>query len=406
MGIYNSEEDGKYVIVPSNLESFSDSVVVLHFIALAIKLKYAVHLGTTVLEPFKETREIKFFWSSFFATLRDWTPADRKVSFKGTSDTQLGVNGAKLALWKASPAFKQGYQAFLPKGSCLIGKDEREPLTHYSRLSCTIGAKVSQEGALAALRTLILEYARARTSDWDDIDYEIPLGVALEGIHRTKKIKERGREKVTTLHPRRPSERIEIFSEGEKLLIRPHETPFDHYEELLKPYQEAQKVSIKDVLELRLKAKRIINNAWEVVQNYTAPLTKRRTVAFTYISKKGKGGIALTRSSWDGLLETVRDKADHSDKSLFSPLEIERKSGVISIDAIVEREKALKGLLPLSKLKASEWATHPAWVSYFTHFGTPTRTYASYYQPLRPSEEDSHGLFNIPGESLPFGSDS
>jgi len=388
MAVYKGDED-RFVTVPSNFESFADSVIMLHYIAMAVKLKYEVRLSTTILEPFKETKEIKYFWSAFFATLRDWEPNDGKISFRGTSDTQLGINGARLTLWKSCSSFSQSYVHFLPDKSVLIGKNRLEPVSHYCKLATVGAARDSHEAAFAALKIIINEYAASRTSGWGEIHYNIPLGQALEGLHRSKTVKERGKDKIVPIHPNRPSQRIEVFSKAEQELLKQSENAFNRYDELLAPYKKEQSVAIKYVPAFRKAASKAINDMWEVVQRFTAPLTKRRTIAYTYISKKGKGTLSLTKQSWMDILELIRQKGDRKDISLFSPLPLEVKSQEIILSAadVLQREKALNGSLLLVDLKRASFSRMPHWEEFFTFFGSTQGKYDSYYQSLAKYDE-------------------
>jgi hypothetical protein len=251
-----------------------------------------------------------------------------------------------------------------------------------------IGAKSTQEEALASLKVLVSEYARSRTCDWDeDIKFYIPLGVAMEGLHRTRVIQDKGRQKTTIIHPNRPSQRIEIVSQGESKMVESDEIAFDNHKTLLDGFKETQMVEISRVIDLRKALKQSISNCWEVVQRYTAPLTKRRTVAMTYLSKRGKGSVNLNKQAWNDLLDTIRDKGDRKDINLFAPLELERKNQALQLEigAIAERENALNGRLTLEDLKQTDFADSSAWVSFFTQFGTPAKRYESYYSVIDPN---------------------
>jgi len=206
--------------------------------------------------------------------------------------------------------------------------------------------------------------------------------------------REKGREVRSPVHPHRPSERLEVFSEGEKMLISRSEDCFTAYEEELAKYKDTQFVPISELHDFRQNLKVLINKCWEVVQQYTAPLTKRRTIAYTYISKKGKGTISFSRASWESLLEAIRDRGDYKDIIIFSPMEIERKSERIIFDPvdITQREKAVNGLLPAKELKEAAWSAQPEWVSYFSFFGVKNQRYKNIYNTLsvEDTDEDFH----------------
>jgi len=262
-------------------------------------------------------------------------------------------------------------------------------LSHYSKLSTVAQARETQGECFAALKILINEYAKTRTSGWSGISYEIPLGTALEGLHRTKEVKTRTGTKKVPVHPSRPSGRIEVFGPGEIEFIKADERPFDKYKETLEPYSKGQMVPIKDVTTLRTNAKSCITAMWEVVQRFSAPLTKRRTTALAYASKKGKGTINLTKQSWDDLLELIRHKKDRKEVALFSPLPLEIKSAskIMGAEEINQKERAVSGLLLLSELRKCDWRSDIAWREYHAFFGTPGGKYDSIYAPL---EIESH----------------
>jgi hypothetical protein len=133
--------------------------------------------------------------------------------------------------------------------------------------------------------TLWLERAR---------NYKVPTPMILDGLHRTKVIKERGKDIVLTKKPKRPSKRIEVLTVEEANILRRMERPFDEYKEFLSNL--GKEVAISDIRSVREKISRLIQAMWLVVEKVTAPLTKRRTALVAHMNENERKKVNINKN--------------------------------------------------------------------------------------------------------------
>jgi hypothetical protein len=391
MSLCKDKDGNTYITIPSNFEAHADSVIMSHWVALAVKLHFRVEVTPQVMEPFKQTRELLNFWSAFFATLRDDVKVDgEEISFRNTSDTALGVNSARLALWKASGTFDNGFMGFLPDKSLLIGKNRQEAVSFYGKLSIVNSDRTAHEAGLNQLKTLINLFARSRSDGWKP-RYGLPLGDALKGLHRTKTIRVKGNQsKNEPIHPSRPSQRIEVFSEAEKDLIGRSEEPFDNYKKLLTDSAADQKVDIYKLKDFRAEAHKLINAMWEVVNRFTAPLTKRRQLVLANMPKRGKA-INFTKNTWTDALELIKSRNDWKEIQSFSPRDIMSRYNTTDGITINSMDGFLKGSVTQATFENADWIQTPSWISFISFFGPgPKKKYGGLYAVLG-IEDDVQG---------------
>jgi hypothetical protein len=149
----------------------------------------------------------------------------------------------------------------------------------------------------------------------------------LEGLHRTKLVKEKGKDIVLTKKPKRPSKRIEVLSVEEARVLEFLEKPFDEYKEYLTSLGKT--VAIADISKARNHLSKIIQAMWLVVEKVSAPLTKRRTPLVSHLTENERKKTTINK----GFIEAHKNnnfadcKDDKSNIYTLSPIPLLLKAG-------------------------------------------------------------------------------
>jgi len=165
--------------------------------------------------------------------------------------------------------------------------------------------------------------------EWSSMakSYQVPTPMILEGLHRTKVIKEKGKDVVQTKKPKRPSKRIEVLSVGEVKLLERLESPFDEYKAAVNSLGKS--VAIKDIVKTRKDLSKIIQAMWLVVEKVSAPLTKRRTPLMSGLTENAKKRTTLNKAFLLKLSNSnfAECKADKNSVYTHSPVPLIVKCG-------------------------------------------------------------------------------
>jgi len=116
----------------------------------------------------------------------------------------------------------------------------------------------------------------------DYLNIKVNVCEALRGLHRTKMKKVKGRQVSVTITPNRPSARVEILSDEERMYLKAVEGKFTAYENKLAEYKEGCK--LLDIGKVRLSLKRLIDQQWELISKIS-PVLAPRTKALSSLAK-------------------------------------------------------------------------------------------------------------------------
>jgi hypothetical protein len=276
------------VILPANIMEFNDTATTG---ILKIMMELQIPFEVKECEPFKVTEDdsCRRFFKAFFNTLTREPNEGEKITFKSKNDSARGASAAKYCLLKESTIDKQAL-TFLPEQATESEKRLNILSTYLSKLSGREGPE-SLKRYISTYKFLIDQYCQSvALAKWKaPIDnYTIPVGTALAGLHKTKKVQTTvNRKKITktvTVNPNRPSQRIEVLSEAEKEIISYDERSFKSYKDLLTlPDGESVIINLNNVISIRKKAKSLITEMWNVVQKWSPLLTKRMKLYNSYI---------------------------------------------------------------------------------------------------------------------------
>jgi len=123
--------------------------------------------------------------------------------------------------------------------------------------------------------------------------FKVPTPMILEGLHRSKIIKEKGKDVTLTKKPKRPSKRIEVLSVQEANILTRLETPFDEYKNYLEHI--GNEVDIDKIRIVRAKVSKLIQDMWKVVERVSAPLTKRRTALVSHMTDNERKKLNINK---------------------------------------------------------------------------------------------------------------
>jgi hypothetical protein len=317
-----NREHGKKLYLPSNLESYADNLAVQGLLLCAYDLKYELII-TTVSQTYNISDEVNNFFSMFWSTLRHFN-GESKMLFRGASDFVSGRTSAYHEILKAHLDKRDfGILNYLPS-VCFVGKARQELLTHYAERVIEVSAKKPSEILVRTLKTIALEFAKTRPSG----DLKIwNLSQICSDIHRRRKeiiTAPKRVEKLVPVHPKRPSERIEVFLKSEAKLISEDEVVFDEYQRIMKENQKTL-LGAHEALALRNTCSELVKKCWEVVQKWTGVLTTRSKI----LNSKAKELKInnLTETSVKGILADI-DKEWVKDFAFdLSPVNILIKTG-------------------------------------------------------------------------------
>jgi hypothetical protein len=146
--------------------------------------------------------------------------------------------------------------------------------------------------------------------------YKVPVAVALDGLHKTKTIKEKGKTKVIPKKPKRPSKRIEVLFDAEKSILKSMEVPFDEYSEYVKSLGKEIQVSM--VKRARQNVGELIHKMWLCVEKTSAVITKRRTAFLAPLSEQERKKINFNKAFVEKQIAEFRKRPDEYMESILS----------------------------------------------------------------------------------------
>jgi hypothetical protein len=150
-------------------------------------------------------------------------------------------------------------------------------------------------------RAIIKDWIKFSKKEWLPwvLNCNLSLGQIVHDLNRTRTEKVKNKTKVLVVKPKRPSSRVEVFLTSEKQILRGFEKP---WEDMKSFTGDNKNVSFANILDVRNRYKRLLTLQWEVVQKFTAPLTKRQKLFREFI---GKARVTLNRSNFEKfVLET------------------------------------------------------------------------------------------------------
>lgn len=301
--LYKVGTDDMCVILPANIHEYKD-IATLGLIALIRQLKFPTKIAEC--EPFKISCDdsCKRFFKAFYMVLRRPPNAGEKITFKTKNDSTRGSSAAKFMLLKASCDEKLAL-TFLPSEATegvkrtnilrsylamLAGREKPDTMNKYINTYMFIIDRFIEKVAL---------------KDWGDLcnNYTIPMGTALQGLHKTKKVtKVVNRKKVEvkeTINPKPPSTRIEILNEAERKIIQAEEKCFHDYKRLVFDTETkcTKNIPLREITTFRKEAGNLINEMWGVVQKWSPTLTKRMKIYHSFI-KDAKLPEKMSAEGW------------------------------------------------------------------------------------------------------------
>lgn len=297
------------LFVPSNINDV-DCLLFRQMIDMATDLSAAIVATDkeSLISPENPT-EKEFFYAFFRVILRK--PAENE-SFTFNFDTpqQRGAAQAKLIiLQRALGSQYNNIKDFLPKN--LFGDKGT------SKLDLEINAKAkSKESHInvvkETLRKLIAQYLKFHQSaEWFNLalGYRIPVALALEGLHKSKTVKVKNRVETQIKKPKKPSKRIEVYLESERIVLSKLEEGFAKYSEYVKSLPK-EGISASEIVNVRTTVRTMIASCWSIVERTSAIITKRRAPLLAEGSEK-RNDKDLTKAKVDKALEMLRQKPLH-----------------------------------------------------------------------------------------------
>jgi REP element-mobilizing transposase RayT len=232
----------------------------------------------------KESTSEKDFFYGFFKLLSRIPTDGEKFSFNNDSASAKGAAQAKLIILQKT--LKGAYvdvSNFLP--DFLFNEKRARRLD----MECSAIA-TSQKSNLHQLPNCIIQLVHMwlkfeAGGRWSTLalTYKVSTPLILEGLHRTKIEKLKGKDIVRTKKPKRPSKRIEVLCNAEREILLKDENVFEDYKSYLKKLDKD--VDIDKIKLQRDHIKDLITQMWTIVERYSAPLTKRRTILVAHLNE-------------------------------------------------------------------------------------------------------------------------
>lgn len=299
------------VFLPKNIIEI-DRLLFRQLVALIKAVNVEIRTTDKDFEVNAETiPEREFFYGFFRVLTRQPTDQD---SFAFSTDTPQarGAGQAKLMiLQKALGGDYNNIRAFLPKS--LFSEEGTSKLDlEVNALAKTKGTKIA--ALRETLKKAVGAYLKDNSSSWINLakEYTIPKSAALEGLHKTKKTKVKGVVKTEVKKPKRPSKRVEVYLEAERLILKQEEKSFDQYSSYVKSLPEG--IAAVDLPAIRLEVARLIRECWLTVEKSSAIITKRRAILLANGSDK-KNDKDLTKAKVEKAI------AEISKKDMYEALE-------------------------------------------------------------------------------------
>jgi len=269
--------------LPGNINEY-DRFLMRQIISMSSKLKVELVSTTQTIVLAKEVPSEKDFFYGFFKLLSRSPMDNEKFSFSNDSISARGAAQAKLIIMQRSLGSEYSdVQNFLP--SFLFTEKGGKRIEMEINALATGQKSNIQKLSICISRLVSLWLETEMGKHWCVLakSFEVPSSAVLEGLHRTKVVKEKGKDKILIKKPKRPSKRIEVLSLEEANILSFIEKPFDDYSEFIKSLGES--IAINKIVETRKKVKSIIAAMWIVVEKVSAPLTKRRTAFLAHLSE-------------------------------------------------------------------------------------------------------------------------
>jgi len=310
--------------VPSCIESHADNVPMMGLCELAIRCG-AMYESTGAQALLKVTKEVDYFFSAFYSTILSLKNGDDvHVDFSGTTDSARGRIAAHYLIFKqVCPA---GTENFLPSTTHFTHeKKSTEWLTVYTNriLDTSTSKPVSLLGK--AIRVFANKFIRQIKPN---VIYFFDASQVLSGLHRTRTVTTVVKKKETSstfvVKPSEPSKRIEVFTAEERAEMELKETPFRTLSAGIASLTTAR-VTPETLIDARKQLKREIEACWNVVEMFSATLSKNRG---RVLREALRGNERVTKESIQLFLDTARNwtAAQIASVSPLDLIRITRKS--------------------------------------------------------------------------------
>jgi hypothetical protein len=280
--------------LPMNIKDH-DRLLFRQLIALANDLHVEIVGTTQQVICAKESQSEKDFFYGFFKLLSREPLEREKFGFSNDSASAKGAAQAKLVIMqRALGASYSDVQHFLPQ---FLFTDKGTKRLELELNAIASGAKANITKLQSLIPRLVGIWLESKVGQiWADLarNYKVPVPMILEGLHRTKVVKEKGKDIVLIKKPKRPSKRIEVLSVEEARILESLEKPFTQYKEFIRNLDK--EIAIKDIKAARDSISKLIQAMWLVVEKVSAPLTKRRTALVAHMSESERKKVTINKA--------------------------------------------------------------------------------------------------------------
>jgi hypothetical protein len=309
--------------LPTNIEDY-DRLLFRQIIALANHLKVHIVGTTQGININKETPGEKDFFFGFFKMLHRQPIEGENFSFNFDSASARGAAQCKLIIMqKTLKGLYADVSAFLPR-ALFTEKGGKRLELELSAIA--ISSKSNTQRLLSCIVKLIdLWLPTTNGAAWAALvgSYMVSVPLILDGLHRTVTEKgPKGKDRIRTKKPKRPSKRIEILSPIEAKLIKGCEKAFDDYKAKIKSL--GKEIKISDIKATRDTLKGLIVDMWTCVEKFSAPLTKRRTILTEHLTESDRKRLNFNKQYMDMLRANHFSVCTHSKNHVYtlSPIQI------------------------------------------------------------------------------------
>jgi hypothetical protein len=266
--------------------------------------------------------------------MREWLHSEGKwtLNFKSTTDAQRGTSAARLikVRYALTTINQPDLVQFLPDSIYVDKERKREFLPYYLQMFGGKGKNPHIERMIGTFRQLLQMFLRQKFKG-DEIHRILSLQVssaaALEGLHRRMKRVVKGKQKMHTKTPHRPSKRIEILTSAERKLLQEVEAAFDQYEALMVEKKYEKGIPLNHLNAYRVAASQLVKQQWELIQRIS-PVLAPRTRLLNKIIKQETNKKEMTKMNLSqslGLLSEHLEDVNVRELLQLSPLSLIEK---------------------------------------------------------------------------------
>jgi len=291
---YRASREGDILFLPANIKEI-DRLAIRHMIQFAKESKMLLMTTDQISILTPETSSEKEFFYGFFKLLNRKPFDGEHFHFNFDSTSAKGAAQAKLFIMSRS--FGRNFNdvvPFLPAG-LYSDKGTKKIDLELNAMARSSASNISI--LVSTFNRIIVNYLKRYLQDeWIELaaTYRVQVSAALEGLHKTKQVKEKGKLVTKPKKPSRPSRRIEVLSDVERNILITMEKPFDDYSFYLA--ELGKELEVRKIKEVRDKVSKLINEQWKVVEKTSATITKRKTYLTQNVSDSEKKKLNFNKS--------------------------------------------------------------------------------------------------------------